>query len=95
MCRRNHTALKLAKSCSKSVDRLDGLSSWPLRQRRLELLHSQLDDLVFVLLVLDGHGQPFHVKLNLHVFKLSTKDKTAYALTKNSFRMMSQTGEYY
>lgn len=55
--------------------KLDGLCPWSLRQCGLELAHSQPDDLIFVLFVFDGHPQPLHVELDLHVLKLLKKIK--------------------
>lgn len=68
---------KKDKSCPKAQrsDRPDGLSARPLCQCWLELPHRQLDDLIFVLLVFDGHNQSLHVEINLHVFKLKKEKK--------------------
>lgn len=69
----------LGHSLSRSKDRkekrklnyrLDGLSSWPLCQRGLQLAHRQPDDLIPVLIVFDGHRQLLHVEIDHHVFKL-------------------------
>lgn len=51
-------------------DALDGLCSWSLCEHGVELSHCQRDDLIFVLVVFDGHRQPLHVEVDLHVLKL-------------------------
>lgn len=65
---------KIQKSC----DKLDGLCSGSLCEHGMEFPHSQPDDLIFILVVFDGHRQPLHVEFDLHILKLQRINKIVY-----------------
>lgn len=76
-CKKNYTTTLQEPTHNKQHNLLDSFCSRPLCECGLEFAYSNLDDLIFVfVLVFDGHWQPFHVKIDFCVLKLEQSHKT-------------------